>query len=162
MLWLWSLFPMKSSIEISLPKILHDDQLSNGVNHENFEIQEILKWKFKSEGRRPSTFKPRPSNFNCSLYLERVSSEELSMFQMKIFFLKYFSEISLFYDLLTHTMTYFFKSRWVTSFHCLSSIMKWFIWVIIWSTIVAFHCLGPWWSQVGRIFPGRLSRFNLR
>ena len=43
LLLLWNLFPKKSSIEISFPKILHDDQLNNDVNHENFEIPEILK-----------------------------------------------------------------------------------------------------------------------
>ena len=47
LLWLWNLFPKKSSIGKFSPRILHDDRLSNGVNHENFETREILKrWNY--------------------------------------------------------------------------------------------------------------------
>ena len=53
-------------------------------------------------GRRGRVIRPIDPWFKK--YLELGSLEELSIFQMKIFFLKYFS-ISLFYDILTHTMT---------------------------------------------------------
>ena len=53
-------------------------------------------------GRRGRVIRPIDPWFKKYLELELLG--ELSMFQMKIFVLKYFS-ISLFYDILTHTMT---------------------------------------------------------
>ena len=54
-------------------------------------------------GRRGRVIRPTDPWFKKK-YLELELLEELSIFQMKLFFLKYFS-ISLFYDKLTHTMT---------------------------------------------------------